>query len=64
MNTVLLTVTFAAGHALYPPTTKCLNSTCTNSNNLRERGELRQVILFTLADGACATFAAHYYCNS
>ncbi|PPQ84237.1 hypothetical protein CVT26_013001 [Gymnopilus dilepis] len=49
-----------AARALYPPVTTCTNSSCPKDTALlRDYAKApRQVILFTLEDGACATY--HY----
>lgn len=51
--------------ALYPPTTRCNNPLCTADDKvLKATSETgRKIVLFTLEDGACATYHFKLRCN-
>ncbi|KAJ7228552.1 hypothetical protein GGX14DRAFT_326226, partial [Mycena pura] len=48
---------------LFPPTKQCTTPGCLNLNLLKNKDGLRKVVLFTLSDGACATYAVHLHCS-
>ncbi|KAK7049060.1 hypothetical protein R3P38DRAFT_2505145 [Favolaschia claudopus] len=48
---------------LFPPSKTCTTPTCMNRKLLRQKDGLAKVVLFTLSDGACATFAGHLHCS-
>ncbi|TFK45431.1 hypothetical protein OE88DRAFT_1721508 [Heliocybe sulcata] len=52
-----------APNMLYPPMRTCQNPLCCNIHLLRNKDGEREAVLFTLAAGACATFAYHLYCS-
>ncbi|KAJ7871333.1 hypothetical protein B0H13DRAFT_2012715 [Mycena leptocephala] len=52
-----------AARMLFPPTKTCTTPGCMNTNLLRDKDGLQKVILFTLSDGACATYAGHLHCS-
>ncbi|KAJ7863559.1 hypothetical protein B0H13DRAFT_1563608, partial [Mycena leptocephala] len=52
-----------AARMLFPPSKTCTNPTCMNTKLLRDKDGLQKVILFTLNDGACATYAGHLHCS-
>ncbi|KAK7014292.1 hypothetical protein R3P38DRAFT_2638650 [Favolaschia claudopus] len=47
----------------FPPTKHCTTPGCLNHNLLKEKNGLRQVVLFTLSDGACATYSVQLHCS-
>ncbi|KAJ7870361.1 hypothetical protein B0H13DRAFT_1046414, partial [Mycena leptocephala] len=47
---------------LFPPSKTCTTPGCMNTNLLRDKDGLSKVVLYTLSDGACATFAGHLHC--
>ncbi|THU81897.1 hypothetical protein K435DRAFT_692663 [Dendrothele bispora CBS 962.96] len=53
-----------SGQTLWPPVRHCSNPPCNNTKLLRERHGLRKVILFTLSNGARATYAAQLTCTA
>jgi hypothetical protein len=57
------TFTIVAARMLFPPTKTCTTPGCMNTNLLRDKDGLQKVILFTLSDGACATYAGHLHCS-
>ncbi|KAJ7353282.1 hypothetical protein DFH08DRAFT_987489 [Mycena albidolilacea] len=52
-----------SARTLFPPTKQCTTPGCLNSNLLKDKDGLRKVVLFTLSDGACATYAVHLHCS-
>lgn len=52
-----------AAKTLYPPVTACLNTQCMNTKLLRNKDGMRKVVLFTIGDGACATYSCHRVCS-
>ncbi|KAJ6562697.1 hypothetical protein DFH09DRAFT_1478636 [Mycena vulgaris] len=48
---------------LFPPSKTCTTPGCLNTSLLREKDGLAKVVLFTLSDGACATYAGHLHCR-
>ena len=55
---------FLATRTLFPPSHYCTNSKCPKSGEkmLHDKDGILQAVLFTLADGACPTYAVHLYC--
>ncbi|KAF7372143.1 hypothetical protein MVEN_00073200 [Mycena venus] len=47
---------------LFPPAKTCTMPGCLNKKLLRDKDGLSKVVLFTLSDGACATYAGHLHC--
>ncbi|KAF7331311.1 hypothetical protein MKEN_00008300 [Mycena kentingensis (nom. inval.)] len=52
-----------SGRLLFPPKQVCDAPDCTNRKVLRSKSEPSSVVLYTLADGACATFAHCLTCE-
>ncbi|KAJ7921546.1 hypothetical protein B0H13DRAFT_2415239, partial [Mycena leptocephala] len=52
-----------SARTLFPPNKHCTTPGCLNRNLLKDKDGLRKVVLFTLNDGACATYSAHLYCS-
>jgi hypothetical protein len=52
-----------AAQTLFLPIKQCTTPGCLNSNLLKDKDGLRKVVLFTLSDGACATYAVHLHCS-
>ncbi|KAJ6525243.1 hypothetical protein DFH09DRAFT_936833 [Mycena vulgaris] len=52
-----------ASHMLFPPSHYCTTPRCTNKSLLRDKDGASKAILYTLSDGACATFASHLSCS-
>ncbi|KAJ7715127.1 hypothetical protein B0H16DRAFT_1435194 [Mycena metata] len=48
---------------LFPPSHYCNTPGCTNTNMLRDKDGASKAVLYTLSDGACATFASHLTCS-
>ncbi|KAJ7602958.1 hypothetical protein DFH06DRAFT_1257773 [Mycena polygramma] len=48
----------------FPPSKCCTTPGCMNTNLLRDKDGLKKVVLFTLSDGACATYAGNLRCSS
>lgn len=54
-----------AARTLFPPTRVCTNPDCAKQESpLRRKDEPRKVVLFTLNEGACATYSIHLVCHS
>ncbi|KAJ7884428.1 hypothetical protein B0H13DRAFT_2537394, partial [Mycena leptocephala] len=51
-----------AARTLFPPNKHCTTTGCMNENLLKDKDSIRKVVLFTLSDGACATYSVHLYC--
>ncbi|KAJ7937627.1 hypothetical protein B0H13DRAFT_1588398 [Mycena leptocephala] len=49
---------------LLPPSHYCSTPGCNNENLLRDKDGPSKVVLYTLSDGACATFATHLSCST
>ncbi|KAJ7712770.1 hypothetical protein B0H16DRAFT_1342021 [Mycena metata] len=49
---------------LFPPSHYCNTPGCTNTNTLRDKAGPLKAVLYTLSDGACATFSTHLSCPS
>ncbi|KAF8217995.1 hypothetical protein K438DRAFT_1747239 [Mycena galopus ATCC 62051] len=48
---------------LFPPTYYCTTPGCVNTGLLRDKDAASNVVLYTLSDGACPTFAHHLSCS-
>ncbi|KAF8175739.1 hypothetical protein K438DRAFT_1727646 [Mycena galopus ATCC 62051] len=48
---------------LFPPTYYCTTDGCVNSGLLCDKDTASNVVLYTLSDGACPTFAHHLSCS-
>ncbi|KAJ7937486.1 hypothetical protein B0H13DRAFT_1588458 [Mycena leptocephala] len=48
---------------LFPPNKQCTTPRCLNSKLLKDKDSVRKVVLFTLSDGACATYAVYLHCS-
>ncbi|KAJ7877878.1 hypothetical protein B0H13DRAFT_1631479 [Mycena leptocephala] len=53
-----------SARTLFPSTRTCTSPGCTNRTLLRAKDGLSKVVLFTLSDGACATYAGHLHCTN
>ncbi|KAJ6509842.1 hypothetical protein DFH09DRAFT_854207, partial [Mycena vulgaris] len=51
-----------ASRMLFPPSHYCTTPRCTNKL-LRDKDGASKAILYTLSDGACATFTSHLSCS-
>ncbi|KAJ7358397.1 hypothetical protein DFH08DRAFT_686973 [Mycena albidolilacea] len=51
-----------SAHMLFPPTRYCTSPRCSNRKMLRDKDGASKVVLYTLSDGACPTFASHLSC--
>ncbi|KAF7378197.1 hypothetical protein MSAN_00244300 [Mycena sanguinolenta] len=51
-----------SARTLFPPNKQCTTPGCMNQNLLKDKDGVRKVVLFTLSDGACATYSVHLYC--
>ncbi|KAJ7041475.1 hypothetical protein C8F04DRAFT_1252808 [Mycena alexandri] len=51
-----------ASRMLFPPTHYCNTPGCTYTSLLRDKDGPSKAVLYTLSDGACATFASHLSC--
>ncbi|KAJ7788390.1 hypothetical protein B0H13DRAFT_2395046 [Mycena leptocephala] len=51
-----------SARTLFPPSKTCTTPGCMNTKLLREKDGISKVVLFTLSDRACATFAGHLHC--
>ncbi|KAF8890918.1 hypothetical protein BD779DRAFT_1610685 [Infundibulicybe gibba] len=51
---------------LYPPQHTCTNTSCSRNmkGQLLTKAEQRQVVLYTLSDGAIPAYSVHLYCES
>ncbi|KAJ7090836.1 hypothetical protein B0H15DRAFT_948600 [Mycena belliarum] len=47
---------------VYPPTTTCTNWECEEIGSVLKRAEQRQVLVYSLADGACPAWSVHLSC--
>ncbi|KAF8884482.1 hypothetical protein BD779DRAFT_1443171, partial [Infundibulicybe gibba] len=50
---------------LYPPVSQCLNNSCLNYRKdllRRKMAKMRKIVLYTLADGACAAHTVKLHC--
>ncbi|KAJ7936352.1 hypothetical protein B0H13DRAFT_1589610 [Mycena leptocephala] len=47
---------------LFPPSHHCTTPGCTNTTLLHDKYSPSKVVLYSLSDGACATFASHLSC--
>jgi hypothetical protein len=57
-------VNCAAARTLFPPTKVCTNANCPKEGcKLRRKDDPHKVILFTLSEGACATYSVHLICH-
>ncbi|KAJ7662582.1 hypothetical protein DFH06DRAFT_987125 [Mycena polygramma] len=52
-----------SARTLFPPMKQCTTPGCLNSHLLRDKDGLRKVVLFTLSDGACATYSVRLHCS-
>ncbi|KAF7322243.1 hypothetical protein HMN09_00001400 [Mycena chlorophos] len=53
-----------SGRMLFPPTHHCTEPGCTNKKQLRQKHDALHVVLYTLSDGACASFAHTLTCDA
>ncbi|KAF9077119.1 hypothetical protein BDP27DRAFT_1208981 [Rhodocollybia butyracea] len=59
---LLIISSLTAGQTLWPPTQQCTNTNCPSTQLLRERDGLFPVTLFTLRNGARATYSTYLTC--
>ncbi|KAF9061179.1 hypothetical protein BDP27DRAFT_375751 [Rhodocollybia butyracea] len=52
-----------SGQTLWPPTQQCTNTNCPSTQLLRERDGIFPVTLFTLRNGARATYSTYLTCG-
>ncbi|KAJ7051020.1 hypothetical protein C8F01DRAFT_1343341 [Mycena amicta] len=53
-----------SGKMLYPPIHYCTAAGCTSKSQLRQKHDAINIVLYTLADGACASFAHTLTCDT
>lgn len=53
-----------ASMTLYPPEEVCTNADCSQRRKILKKTEFREVVVYTIAMGACRAYSAHLFCPS
>ena len=55
---------YIASMTLYPPSEGCSNSDCIHRGRALKKAEFREVVVYTVALGACRAYSTHLFCPS
>lgn len=47
---------------LYPPNENCTNADCIHRGKALKKAEFREVVVYTVALGACRAYSIHLFC--